>query len=63
MVNLVKANPSDKEIRVLAEEIYETELRNELMPPFDDAPSVFVRGCLNDAAIRLGWKPKENQKP
>ncbi len=55
--SVIKKNPTDEEIESLAEEIYETECRNHLMPPWNYAPTVYARGCLNDAAIRLGWKP------
>lgn len=53
---LVKNNPTEDEIYKLAEEIYEKEIRNESMPPWNEVPSIYARGCINDAAIRLGWK-------
>lgn len=56
MTNLVQI--SEEEVMVLAKEIYESEIRNEYMPPFEDAPSIYARGCINDAAVRLGWKPE-----
>lgn len=50
-------NPTKAQVYELAEQIYEQECRNELMPPWDEAPHVYTRGCINDAAVRLGWKP------
>lgn len=37
----------------LAEYFYENKLRNEFMPSWNEAPSIYVRGCLNDAHMWL----------
>lgn len=54
-------NPTDEQVWALAEQIYEKELRNEHMPAWPDVPSIYGRGCLNDAATRLGWKPESTE--
>lgn len=56
-------NPTDAEVRALAAHIYKTECQNELMPDWPDVPTIYARGCLNDAANRLGWRPVENDLP
>lgn len=55
-------NPTDEEVYKLAEEIYETEHRNEHMPPFKGTASIYARGCVNGAAERLGWKPSMEER-
>lgn len=53
--------PTDAEIHELAKQMYQDD-RNEHMPPWSEVPYSYAIGYLNDAAIRLGWKPTAKLK-
>ena len=52
-------NPTDEQVHAMALHIYETEQRNEHMPPMNELPHMYMCGLLTEAAERLGWKHTE----